>query len=163
MDDEVAGDVIENLAMKELGQDLLARLTIGGSLIRSLVDLVSERIRSSPEGGEIDEATVEELASEWVQVGGLEEFAPAFGSERIVTFGNPAGLYEHWGLQRAIVAGRGLILDFGDLDSDPDIRVWGTFGNRRATGGVRQGIRPGIRGRLGHDWLAPDGGRLLGW
>ena len=34
--------------MKELGQDLLARLTIGGSLIRSLVDLVSERIRSSP-------------------------------------------------------------------------------------------------------------------
>lgn len=127
MDDEFDGDAIENLAMEELGKDLLARLTIGGSLIRSLVDVVSERIRSSPEGREIDGATVEEVASEWVDVGWLEEFASAFGSERIVTFGNPGGLYEHWGLQRAVVADRGLILDFGDLDSDPGIRVWGVW------------------------------------
>ena len=85
MDDEFDGDAIENLAMEELGKDLLARLTIGGSLIRSLVDVVSERIRSSPEGREIDGATVEEVAREWVDVGWLEEFASAFGSERIVT------------------------------------------------------------------------------
>ena len=42
--------------------------------------------------------------------------------ERIVTCGNPGGLYQLWGLEAVEVAGRGHVIDWGENRND--VRVW---------------------------------------
>ena len=126
MDDEIGGDVIENLDAKDLGQ--VAPAAHGwGQPCPALIEVVSERIRTSPGAGEFDDTTIEDLATQWVHIEGLEGFEAAFGSERVVTFGNPGGLYELWACGPRLSGAAGSSLDFGDIDPDPDVRVWGTW------------------------------------
>jgi hypothetical protein len=123
-DDTDATDALDSLDISVQEEQLARRLQVGSTVAESLTALAIDFLRSGDQTVAGEDDIIIESARDWTYEVGLAQFASAFPSERVFILGNPAGIYERWGLARAVVADRGVIIDFGDADSQAEIRVW---------------------------------------
>jgi hypothetical protein len=116
--------ILDQLDMRSIEAEIGGLLDMGANVMHALVE-AARTVVDRESINEEDRGYVEEAASEWVTNVGFDSFEEAFTRERIVTCGNPSGLYELWGLEALELAGRGYIIDWGE--NRDDVRVWATW------------------------------------
>jgi hypothetical protein len=116
--------ILERLDVRSIEGEVGRLLDADANVMHALVEAARAVVERSPIP-EQDREDVEEAAREWAAEVGFPSFQEAFTRERIVTCGNPDGLYEFWGLEALQLAGRGYIVDWGeDLD---EVRLWSSW------------------------------------
>jgi hypothetical protein len=116
--------ILERLDVRSIESEIGRLLDADPNVMHALVESARTVIERSLIHVE-DPENVEEAAREWAANVGFDSFEEAFTRERIVTCGNPAGLYELWGLEALELAGRGYVVDWGE--NRDDARVWSSW------------------------------------
>jgi hypothetical protein len=116
--------ILERLDVRSIESEIARLLDVDPNVMRALEN-VARTVLERSSIDEDDRAYVEEAAAEWTRDAGFDSFKEAYFRERIVTCGNPAGLYELWGLDALELTGRGYVIDWGE--NPDDVRVWSTW------------------------------------
>jgi hypothetical protein len=116
--------ILDRLDVRSIESEIRRLLDVDPNVMHALVQAAQTVVEGSPIDDE-DRAYAEEAAREWATNVGFDSFKEAFIRETIVTCGNPAGLYELWGLEAVELAGRGYVIDWGE--NRDEASVWSTW------------------------------------